>query len=1397
MRLKKFLAIIASFVTVFLLSKSCWGVYTPSITTMRVSPSDERAYYIKVTDEGIDSNKLTAPSSNTPVANVLEHKIEVTDVFPEGLEFRGFETSEDGTFGGFQQLNNSVSCGGILVDDTNESAISEGTWKTDRSEYFYHGIHYYPATREIKFTIEGLQAGCEIDVGINFKAPDSIDDPNTEEVETRRDFINNVQLRTTKGVLDGSLIDIQMWTDYESTTNYYLRYAYQNIPSDVVPQSLPSPVIGVKDQMVTVAPDQQYEGYTFRWVSNSNSNPITEDHQIKLVNTSNYVYGVWEPLGEGEAQELPDRYTVHYEVENAPAWYMAPRDRKYSAGQPVSVDQSVNNMRSTLYDFDGWESDEIDLGDDATFSMPSRDVTLRGNFNDKKFTVTYEFDGDILPPNADELLPEPQQYAPGDLIEAPKDPTADGYLFTGWYLDDGFRMPEQDITVKGRWRQVEGVFAPNLKIELANENDTFKKGETAEFKVTLTNTADYDLSNLLVKELLDGAVFTDGEGYETMNEFALVSQLASGKSITLNAKYVLHDSDSGTITNTVDLISATGRENYALDNKDYRASVDFKVFQNIIPAFIEDIIPENINTGDTITVFAAIIAACSIVLLVIRHLSGGRRASIRTKYALVLVALVAGSTASIVHITQAMNIYTAGGQSITGVYEITTESRWIDYATARIDVRLKSDIQKSQNARDVLYLVNNSRSMVDTLELTQEKLGEAMGDLLSEGDNRAAIMTFNTKTELLTDFTNDASTLGSALNSIETSGHTDMAAALNGVRNFLDNYQRNINRDLIVVLISNALPDYGEDSGALAYYLLKRDYPFVNVAAVQYQMYPGRVLAPYSDRQYFASENEQIEKYEMEDQDEYGFAIKRAQNSPTIFDSLNITEAIDTDNFEIKSIASTFGTINTEGNQVIWNAAGAESGSSIKAQIIVKLKDSAIATEAAEYHLATPLAGSFRIGNKDGNETLGDDVSLHGFSTVEYEVYPTYATVKGEPALPEPTKYLAYSAVPIAETTLYLDARDFVGFTPVSDSLVYSNRDYFVMDDNDVIVRPVWNRAKAVSASDGKTFMASTSYMNTSTAFTNKAMVLAGATENPSNYALKYYDYTIKHYLRASELPEDFVPNTGNTITYNTSSPPVYIWIDGDTLYYYTSGRGKVRVSSATYTFAGFRALEDITGVSEWNTSSLVALTETFGWCNELEDFSPLADWDVRKVKSLGNFVASTKIRSLDFMRNWQLDSLNSLSTAFQSTRYLTDIDALSTIDITNVTSLYYTFQYSGFTDTAPLADWNTSNVTTMKNTFSSNKQLLKLDGLADWNTSSVTNMSSMFFDNCQFESLEPLRGWDVSKVTDMNNMFYCNPGNEPTRLQTLEPIYGWNVQSGTNKSSMFRNINLTLPSWY
>jgi surface protein len=1395
MKSKIFWAAIALFAVVFVSGNYSWAEYTPSITTMRVAINDERAYYIRATNSGVNSNKVEAPTSRNPVTNIIERNLEVTDVFPEGLEFKGFVPSADGTFGGFQQNNNSIACGGILVDDTKEASISEGTWNTDHSEYYYHGIHYYPSTRQIKYTIKGLQAGCRIDVGVVFKAPSSVDDPDTEEIETRRDFINNIQFRTDSGLEYGDLIDIQMYGEYESAPrNYYLRYQYDTatVPSDVSLKNLPSPTIGAQDQIVDVAPDQVYEGYKFHWTTKNDSNPITEDRKVKLTQATTYIYGVFEEYQEGETEVLPDKYTVHYEVDNAPAWYMAPSDRKYTAGQTVPVDKTADSIRSALYSFDGWTSDDVDLStDDSAFDMPSRDVTLRGNFDDIKFTVTYEFDGDILPPNANELLPEPQQYQPGDIINTPSDPTANDYLFTGWYIDEGFRMPEQDITIKGRWRQADGVFAPELKIGLSGDSDTFEKDETAKFKITVKNTAEYDLTNVLVKELLDGAIFVSGEGYEAESEFALIDNLPSGPTITLNAEYPLQSNDSGTITNTVDLISATGRDNYALDNRDYRVSIDFKV--------ADETLPNNTNTGDAIFIFAATASACCTVIIVIQKLTGGRRINTRAKRALIAVAIIMGGSASIIYISKAMNTYSDGGQSITGVYEVTSETRWIDYATARTTIRLKSDIEKNQKASDVLYLVNNSRGMTDSMDLTKEKLNGALMNLMESGNNRAAVMTFNTKTELLSDFTNDTAVISNAINSIETESHTDMAAAFNGVRDFLASYEHQTNRNVIVVLVSAITPDYGENSGSIAYYYLKRDYPFVDIAAVQYQMYPGRVLAAYSDRQYFANEEEVIEKYGMEDQDEYGFAIKRAQNFPTIFDELKITDLIDTNNFKITGVTSTFGNIDYDDGLVEWDLAGAESGSSVKAQITVKLKDSAIGAEASSYHLSEPISGNFRIGNKSGSETLGEGVDIHGFSTVTYDKYPTSSVVIGEPGLPEPTRYLAYTAVPIVKATLYSRYVDFVGLAPEGEDLIYVGKDYFVMDDNDVTVRPVWKRVKVTSATDGKTYKATRSSMwANETNFNQKAMKLIGATENPSNSAFRYTDETIKHFKRGAELPEDFVPNTTNTITYNSDSNPVYIWVEGDTLYYYTASPGKVYINNSPYrAFIGFKGLIDIEGVSEWDTSKVVRFNETFSWCNSLEDFSPLADWDTSRLESISNMFSSTKVSNLNFMENWNFSKLTSLDTAFQSTRSLTNIDALSRIDTSNMTSLHYVFQGSGFADTTPLASWNVSNVKDFKNLFSSMKTLRKLDGLANWNTSSATDMSSMFFDDCQFESLEPLRNWDVSNVTNMSNMFYCNPGNQPNTITTLEPIYGWQVQSTTNKSNMFKNINLTLPNWY
>ena len=1385
MRFKKFFITATSCLAALLLSNFCLAYSAPSTTDIHVNTNEEHSYYIRAQYHGV--NEYKTASSSTVLLDMIEYKMYVEDTFPEGLDFLGFEPSEDGTFGGVTRTSDHSPCGGIIIDDTKESRIDDGSWNDDQTEYYYHGLHYYPASRKITYTIEGLQAGCQLDVGVKYRTPSTIDDPATEEVETRRDFYNHPVFRTSNGGLQpGGTAHIYIEEDYSSTSYYHLYYRYKDVPDDITPQNLPAEVTVPKGTFVKVAPAQYYPGYSFEWRARATTSPINDEGYIQVNSSSTYIDGYFTPLSDGETDDTPT-YTVHYEVDNAPAWYQAPRDRDYPAGKNVSVDRNTNRVRSSLYEFSGWESDEVELDSTGVFNMPSRNVTLRGDFNDRTFTITYAFDGD-LPPNANELLPEPQSYYPGDQVDIPENPIADGYVFSGWYLDEGFRMPDEDLTVTGRWRQVDGVFEPKLSIKITDTSSYYKSNETANFEITVENTSNFALRNVLIQELLDGAVFVDGDNYETQGDYALIQELPANSSIIIAAKYILNDSDPEAITNIVNLVSATGANNYSLATKDYRASVDFHIGEE----------PANANTGDSILTFAILIIAGAIASIAIVHITTrGRRLSMNIKRTAIIISIIAFGATSIIHICRAMTTYSTTGQSISSVYKITSSAKWIDYATAEIDIQLKSDIQERQKPRDVIYVINNSLGMLDAMDLTKEKLTENITDLLSNSENRAALISFNTEATVLSEFTSDAPTINSAVNSIETTGHTDYAAALNKVRDYLANYTYNNNRDLVVVLISNTIADYGEDAGALAYYFLKRDYPYVDIAAVQYQMWPGRVLAPYSDRQYFATDNEQVSSISMDDQDEYGFAIKRAQTPSVNFDSLQIDSGIDFGNFEIRSILSSYGSIEINGNHVVWDASGAESGGSIKAQIIVRLKDDAIAAEADDYHLLSPVQGAFAINGRSGTEALGEDITLPGFNTVTYEKYPENARVKTG-TIPEPTRYLAYSAVEISDAELYNNPQLFIGWVPLGDDIIYSGRDYFVMNDSPVVMRPTYGYSTIQTVSDGKPYKATSAYMNTSeSGFNNKLLKLAGNTANASNYTVRYYDETIKHFKRSETLPEDFVSNSDNTVSMSNSSHPVYIWVDGDTAYYYTAGKGKTVISSLYRTFVGMKALEDISGVADWNTHKVTSLNETFYFDQSLTNFDPIANWNTSNVTSLSNVFASTPITSLEPMRNWDFSKITSLTSAFQSTRQLADISAIENLVTSNVKYASYMFSYSGFSSTEAMQNWDVSGIKSMQSMLGSNKNLRDLSGLANWDVSNVTNMSSMFFDDCQMESLEPLRNWDVSNVTTMSDMFFCNSGNTPQHLTTLEPIYGWNVSSSTNKSSMFNNINLPLPSWY
>ena len=153
----------------------------------RITPNTSLTYYLDVSYDGVDRNGVQ--SGNSSVSEIRSGVMYVEDKLPDGLIFNGFVTTSDGSIGAVRRSDNTL-CTGKVIDDTHEASNDQGTWNNGNTEYTYHGLHYHADTRTVSFQVEKLQAGCKLTVGIITTTP-AIDDPNTVEVEERRDFYNS------------------------------------------------------------------------------------------------------------------------------------------------------------------------------------------------------------------------------------------------------------------------------------------------------------------------------------------------------------------------------------------------------------------------------------------------------------------------------------------------------------------------------------------------------------------------------------------------------------------------------------------------------------------------------------------------------------------------------------------------------------------------------------------------------------------------------------------------------------------------------------------------------------------------------------------------------------------------------------------------------------------------------------------------------------------------------------------------------------------------------------------------------------------------------------------------------------------------------------------------------
>ena len=501
----------------------------------RVAPNSDLTYYIDVIYDGKDATAVS--SSDTVTANVNSDYIYVEDKLPDGLTFKNFVTTSDGTIGAVKRSDGS-SCPGYVVGDS-------------------AGLVYDNTTRTVSFKVKNLQAGCKLTVGIVTTTPSL---PRGK----RLDFYNTAFARENNFTFKSNTVHVFMGD--EEATLYTVTYKY----TGTVPDGAPVPEVGSYSAGATVGVEANptIAGYTF---SGWKTSDTTVSNNSFTMPSKNITF-----TGSFAAKT---KHNVSYTISGtAPEGFASPSTKSYGAGDDVVLDTLKVGDVINGYKFLGWSSSTVDLSD-GIFQMPNSNVTIIGRFEQIKYTVSYQFQGAVIPSNADSLLPAATTYAPGEIVTVASDPVASGYKFLGWYKSATFEMPEEDVVIYGEWMRFSGYFVPTITITIPSQKAIYQEGEIVNFQITVKNNASIPINDVMIQDYLEGVTFNAGSNYTVLSDkIAKISTIVAGGSVTLTAKFTAGSDVVKDYVNTVELTGAIANNYYYLDTtKDYKVSAHFKV----------------------------------------------------------------------------------------------------------------------------------------------------------------------------------------------------------------------------------------------------------------------------------------------------------------------------------------------------------------------------------------------------------------------------------------------------------------------------------------------------------------------------------------------------------------------------------------------------------------------------------------------------------------------------------------------------------------------------------------------------------------------------------------------------------------------------------------------------
>ena len=1363
---------------------------------VRVDTDAELTYYLTVKEDGVDASGTE--SSDAQVADIRGGRVSVTDKIPDGLEFQGFIATSDGSIGAVSRSDSSVQCSGKVIDDTEEERVDSGTWNSGHTEYYYHGLHYNAATRTVSFMAEKIKAGCELTVGIITKTPATVDDSSTTDiVEKRRDFYNTAFAAEKN--LTATSNTVHAWIGSSTAPMRNVRYSYTGDVPAGAPNAPSNQSYPVNNEVI-VSVNPVLEGYTFSgWTT---SDATVTDGEFVMPDQDVELVGIW-------VQNPPStEYIVSYVINgDKPADFMPPSQKNYEAGVEVSLDSTEAGAVIDGYRFSGWSTTDATLSETG-FTMPERNVTIVGSFERISYTVCYEFEGTILPPNASSLLPSCETHYPGDTVTRAADPEATGYDFLGWYKNETFTMPENNVVIHGEWADSLSKFIPTITKSLVDAQSEYMYGETVKFKITVTNPESFAISDVYLQEQLAGAVFitspTNSYTVKT-STVAVIPTIAAGASVDVFAEYKVTENTTQTLTNTVELTGALA-ENHILDtDREYIATVDF----NTVP----EPVPFTGIVFNALPYIGLIAAAAGIVIIGIlasrkldimgkisrlKEFISLRSRRMRSRYSLryilpgfaILGLILGGVIAKNVvaeNYTEVIKSVELTSQHVSfsngdpGSWHVTKSAKWIAEGKARItfDVDTIAKVADQTNV-DIVMVIDNSGSM-EGEKMTQVKHDavELIESVLSDSQNRIGLVSFNSSANKLSSFTSDKTTLTNLVNDLDTPGCTNYYDGFLKAEEVLEGYQKQDNRDLILLFLTDGYPNERTPNEIAEYQALKAMYPYMTINAIQYEM-GDEVLDPIkniSDNQYIA------------DMDSLNNVLFEASISHYTYDNFILTDYINEDYWDVNSIDSVVASIgeaaldyNGSTPVVTWTITDLlKSGRSAQLTIDITLKNANSIDDGT--FLPTndhETVQSELLETTYENITSSSTPVLKSSYQVSYEANLPNDCSSYTGSLPDTQSYLPLAVVEKSSSNITCNGYIFAGWEIAEGNPKIINDDYFKIIDNDVVLRATWTKVSISKSMDGEVKEEVFATLNTGQNV-NAALKRLSGQSNPS-YSTQNTTITA---IRSASAMSQSQQTTAAIISTTDSAVPIYAWFDNadGSIYVYSEAdhiRGNKDMSYMFYRASG---LTNIDGAASWDTSSVTNMGYMFNGASGLTNIDALADWDTSSVTNMSAmFRGASGLTDIGALAGWNTSNVTNMNYMFYDASGLANINALADWDTSNVTNMSYMFyDASGLANINALAGWDTSSVTNMSLMFYGASSLTNIDALASWDTSSVKDMSCMFYGVSSLTNIDALASWDTSSVTNMGSMFYKASG-----LTSIDGAAGWDTSSVTNMGSMF-----------